>query len=482
MLFAGPTPTSAAYEANEVLWAHPQEEARQPGASLWAGAVAIPLTWGLSERLQSAAPMRLPRSPEDMELDAVLRGTKVVELINVPHRARGLLQEFPVNGPGRPAPEQEWPPPQQGALSRVVRVRFESPALARMGLRRLEEAMLGVVGHHDWHLQPTLVWRPEHMEDWAPEWRVEFKSFPASKVASLPMLLLAGSPLQGPARGDGRSEAGGAEMRHQGQSSDGDTNEYGGSSSEEGEAPVSVGTKRDYTRQRTAAPGLVNGEGGGDMLADDSPGTAATSQGRKRGTTGGGQGSGGTKRDCTRKRTATPGLRDSGGGCDMAADDAPGTAATNQGRKRGTTDGGPGRRRGAGGGGGAGAADVTGAMEQGFSPRRAGGSGAAGGAGGGGPGGQQEIGGGGGFWQNDNGGMDIGGRSTSTPAAETGTVGGDGGAEEIGSSSGGDSGGAAEEMDQDGSGLGGLSGRLYPAGWKTKTAAQKHKYNQRRRK
>ena len=117
--------------------------------------------------------------------------------------------------------------------------------------------MLGVVGHQDWHLQPTLRWRPEHMEDRAPEWRVEFKSFPASKVASLPMLLLAGSPLQGPARGDGRSEAGGAEMRHQGQSSDGDTNEYGGSSSEEGEAPVPVGTKRDYTRQRTAAPGPV---------------------------------------------------------------------------------------------------------------------------------------------------------------------------------------------------------------------------------
>ena len=74
VLFAGPTPTSSAYEASEVLWAHPQEEARQPGASLWAGAVAIPLTRGLSERLQSAAPMRLPRSPEEMELEAVLRG------------------------------------------------------------------------------------------------------------------------------------------------------------------------------------------------------------------------------------------------------------------------------------------------------------------------------------------------------------------------------------------------------------------------
>ena len=78
--------------------------------------------------------------------------------------------------------------------------------------------------------------------------------------------------------------------------------------------------------------------------------------------------------------------------------------------------------------------------------------------------------------------MDIGGGATSTPAAETGTVVGDGGAEEIGSGSGGDSGGAAEEMDQDGSGGGGLSGRVYPAGWATKTRAQMHRYNQRRRK
>ena len=148
-------------------------------------------------------------------------------------------------------------------------------------------------------------------------------------------------------------------MRHQEgeQASDGDTSEYSGSSSEEGDAPVSVGTKRDHTRQRTAAPGLVNGEGGGGMLVDDSPGTAATSQGRKRGTTGGG----------------------------------------------------PGRRRGAGGGG-VGAADLTGAVEQGFNPPRTDGGGSAGGAGGGGPGGQQEICGGGGFWQNDNDGMDVEGR------------------------------------------------------------------------
>ena len=91
-----------------------------------------------------------------MELEAVLRGTKVVELINVPHRARGLLQEFLVNGPGRPAPEQEWPPLQQGMLSRVVRVRYESPALVRVDLRRLEDGMLGVVQEDEWSLMPTL--------------------------------------------------------------------------------------------------------------------------------------------------------------------------------------------------------------------------------------------------------------------------------------------------------------------------------------
>ena len=92
------------------------------------------------------------------------------------------------------------------------------------------------------------------------QWRVDFKRFPESKVMSLPMLLLAGPPRQGPARGGGRGGAGGTERRHQEgeQASDGDTSEYSGSSSEEGDAPVSVGTKRDYTRQRTAAPGLVN--------------------------------------------------------------------------------------------------------------------------------------------------------------------------------------------------------------------------------
>ena len=276
-----------------------------------------------------------------MELEAALRGTKVVELINVPHRAWGLLQEFLVNGPGRPAPEQEWPPPQQGVLSRVVRVRFESPALARMGLRRLEEAMPTVVGHREWRVLADLRWPQERGRDQAPEWRVDFKNFPESKVKSLPMLILAGPLLQGPARGGGRSGAGGAEARHQEgeQSSDGDTSEYSGSSSEEVDAP----------------------------------------------------GSGG----------------------------------------------------------------------------------AAGGAGGGGPGGQREICGGGGFWQNDSDGMNIGGRATPEDWD---------GQQEIDNGSGEDNGGAAEEMDQDGSGVGGLSGRVHPAGWATKTKSQKRGYWRRRRK
>ena len=113
-----------------------------------------------------------------MKLEAVLHGTKVVELINVPHRARGLLQECLVNGPGRPAPEQEWPPLQQGVLSRVVRVRFESSALARMGLRRLEEAIPGVVERQEWRLRPVLCELPGRTGDQTPEWRVDFKRFP----------------------------------------------------------------------------------------------------------------------------------------------------------------------------------------------------------------------------------------------------------------------------------------------------------------
>ena len=103
------------------------------------------------------------------------------------------------------------------------------------------------------------------------------------------MLLLAGPPLQGPARSGGWSGEGGTEMIYQEgeQASDGNTGEYSGSSSEEVDAPVFVvGTKRDYTRQRTATPGLRDSGGGADMAVGESPGTAATNQGRKRRTIG----------------------------------------------------------------------------------------------------------------------------------------------------------------------------------------------------
>ena len=93
-------------------------------------------------------------------------------------------------------------------------MRFESSALARMGLRRLEEAMPGVVKGQKWRLRPRLWELPGQTGDQALEWRVDFKRFPESKVVSLPMLILAGPLLQGPARGGGRSGAGGAEVRH----------------------------------------------------------------------------------------------------------------------------------------------------------------------------------------------------------------------------------------------------------------------------
>ena len=68
------------------------------------------------------------------------------------------------------------------------------------------------------------------------------------------MLLMAGLPLQGPARSGDRSGAGGAEMGER--ASDGDTGKYSGPSSEEVDAPVAVGTKGGYTRWRTATPGI----------------------------------------------------------------------------------------------------------------------------------------------------------------------------------------------------------------------------------
>ena len=72
-----------------------------------------------------------------MELEAALQGTRAVQLNNVPHRARELLQEFVVNGPEKPTTEHEGAPLQPGALSRVVRVRFESPALDCGAWKRL---------------------------------------------------------------------------------------------------------------------------------------------------------------------------------------------------------------------------------------------------------------------------------------------------------------------------------------------------------
>ena len=168
----------------------------------------------------------------------------------------------------------------------------------------------------------------------------------------------------------------------------------------------------------------------------------------------------GTRRADMSWETTTRGLADRERRSDMAVDDSSGKAAAGQGRKRGATGSGPGGRRGARGGG-VGADDLTGAVERGFDPRRTHGGSAAGGAGGGGPGGQREICGGGGFWQNDNDGIDIGGRATPTPAAETGAAasgggggGGPGGQQEIGGGGGGD-GGAAEEMDRDGADDGG---------------------------
>ena len=50
-----------------------------------------------------------------------------------------------------------------------------------------------------------------------------------------------------------------------------------------------------------------------------------------------------------------------------------------------------------------------------------------------------------------------------------------------GGNSGEDNGGAVKEMDQDGSDVGGPSGRVYPADWATKTKDQKKKIYKRRR-
>ena len=93
--------------------------------------------------------------------------------------------------------------------------------------------------------------------------------------------------------------------------------------------------------------------------------------------------------------------------------------------------------------------------------------------------------------------MDIGGRATSTPAAGTGAVSGGGGGgggpegqQEIGGGGGGGDGGAAEEMDQDGSDVGGSSrgasgahgGAATPEDWDQMTVTQRQKWHKHRRK
>ena len=47
----------------------------------------------------------------------------------------------------------------------MARVRSEPPALARMGLQRLEDAMPGVVKHQKWRLRPVLWELPGQMGD-----------------------------------------------------------------------------------------------------------------------------------------------------------------------------------------------------------------------------------------------------------------------------------------------------------------------------
>ena len=184
VLFAGPTPTSSAYEASEVLWAHPQEEARQPGASLWAGAVAIPLTRGLAEGLQSAAPMRLPRSPEDMELEAALRGTD-----QCASQGLGTPPRVPCQRPRKACARTRVAAPATGdAVS-------SGPGAVRVAGPGTDGTAAPRGGHAGGGARRRVVMPPGQLEDWAPEWRAEFKKFPAAKVDSLAMLLLGGPPL-----------------------------------------------------------------------------------------------------------------------------------------------------------------------------------------------------------------------------------------------------------------------------------------------
>ena len=83
----------------------------------------------------------------------------------------------------------------------------------------------------------------------------------------------------------------------------------------------------------------------------------------------------------------------------------------------------------------------------------------------------------------DQDGSDVGGSSRGASGAHGGAATPEDwdGQQEIDNGSGEDNGGAAEEMDQDGSGVGGLSGRVHPAGWEMKTRGQKKMYWKRRR-
>ena len=93
--------------------------------------------------------------------------------------------------------------------------------------------------------------------------------------------------------------------------------------------------------------------------------------------------------------------------------------------------------------------------------------------------------------------MDIGGRATSTPGAGTraaasggGGGGGPGGQQEIGGGGSGADGGAVEEMDQDGSDVGGSSrgasgahgGAATPENWEQMSGTQRQKWHKHRRK
>ena len=129
---------------------------------------------------------------------------------------------------------------------------------------------------------------PGQLEDWATEWRAEFKKFPAAKVDSLAMLLLGVPPLQPPARGGRRSKGARADMRrHEGEHvSDGYTSGYSSSGSEDVEAPASMGTRRADMSLQTTTCGLADMESRSDMAVDDSSGKAAAGQWRKRGAAG----------------------------------------------------------------------------------------------------------------------------------------------------------------------------------------------------